>query len=336
MSTPQKVALVTGASGFIGSCVVRALNERGIRARALLRSTSSTANLKDVPYDVARGDLSDAVSLNEAVKGVDYIFHLAGSVAARNRAEYFAHNADGTERLAQAAARSNPSLTRFVYVSSLAAGGPSTGLAPRCEADGDAPISDYGFSKREGEERLRKHAAGKYPFTIVRPPAVYGPRDKGVFEFVKMVKSGILPKFPAKTDTGEKYVSVVHVEDLVQGILDAGLRATDKEEIFYISGDGVYTWTQIFEQMAAVLGKKPLRIKLPKPLLVGIAGLYTGLGAALKKQFPLTLDKLKELEPDFWTCSNERAKRKIGFQPRFDLQEGIKNTVQWYLDNDWL
>ncbi|HRK03174.1 MAG TPA: NAD-dependent epimerase/dehydratase family protein, partial [Oligoflexia bacterium] len=204
-----KTALVTGASGFIGSSVIRALSAQGIRPRALMRATSSKENLVGVEYDLALGDLSDVESLKRAVDGVSYIFHLAGCVAAKTTAEYFAHNAQGTENLA-IAARQNDSLERFIYVSSLAAGGPVSTDTPRTESDSDSPISDYGTSKREGEERLRRHSAGKYNITVVRPPAVYGPRDRGIFEFVKLVKSGILPKFPARTKSREKYVSLIH------------------------------------------------------------------------------------------------------------------------------
>lgn len=331
-----KTALVTGASGFIGSSVIRALASQGIRPRALMRATSSKANLVGVDYEIALGDLSNPVSLEKAVAGVDYIFHLAGCVAARTPAEYFAHNSVGTRNLAKAA-RSAATLKRFVYVSSLAAGGPSFGENPRTEQDQDEPISSYGHSKRQGEVHLREEALGKYGITIVRPPAVYGPRDRGIFEFVKIVKSGVMPLFPSKTKTKQKYVSLIHVEDLVAGIVSAGLHPHQQEqEVFYLSGDGVHSWTEIFQIMADTLGRKTIRVPLPRPLLFGVASFYTGLGALTRKQFPLTLDKLKELEPDFWTCSNDKAKQLIGFQPRYDLNNGIRHTLEWYKQNSWL
>src|SRR5205823_1417576 len=114
------IALVTGASGFIGSTLIEELNRRGIGVRALLRRTSSDANLKGLDYTRAEGSLADFESLKKAASGVDYVFHLAGVTSAPNRAAYFEHNAEGTERLARAAAEANPGLKRFVYVSSLA------------------------------------------------------------------------------------------------------------------------------------------------------------------------------------------------------------------------
>lgn len=337
-------ALVTGGSGFIGSELIRQLLDHGCQVRVLLRKTSPRANLEGLNYEAALGDLNDLESLKQAVRGVDYVFHLAGSISAKNREEYFRHNAEGTGNLARACAEANSKLKRFIYVSSLAASGPSGSIKPRQEDESEAPISDYGQSKLGGEQKLEYWARGGseqgdilFPFTIVRPPAVYGPRDRGIFEFIKLVNSGIAPVFPSASEDGEKYFSVIHVDDLVGGIVLAGLAHNQgKKEVFFLSGDGLHSWSQVMSSMAEALGKKPVRIPLPKVALTGIAVVYSALGAVLKRQFPLTLDKLKELKPDYWICSNERAKKVLKFQPKWDLKNGMANTVAWYKENGWV
>jgi nucleoside-diphosphate-sugar epimerase len=333
----QATALVTGGSGFIGSEVISQLANQGVRVRALLRKTSSRENLQGLEYDVALGDLSDFEALKEAVTGVDYVFHLAGTVNARNREEFFRHNANGTGNLAKACAEANPGVKRFVYVSSLAASGPSPTVQPLSESEAEeAPVSAYGESKLAGEKELLSWAES-YPTTVVRPPAVYGPRDKAIFEFVKLVNSGIVLDPPSKSGTREKLFSVIHVEDLVKGIVLSGLKAGQgKREVFFLSGDGVHTWTEMMGAMAEKLGKKPVRIPLPSFAWTGLAGAFSAAGWLLQRHFTLNLDKLKELESEHWICSNKRAKQVLGFEPQWDISRGMAQTISWYKDNGWV
>ena len=329
-------ALVTGGSGFIGSEVIQQLTQQGVAVRALLRKTSPRHNLQGLDYETVLGDLSDLQSLKEAVKGVDYVFHLAGAILARNRAEYFSQNAVGTGNLAQACAEANPGLKRFVYVSSIAASGPSDSLKPREEVDAETPISSYGASKLGGERELARWSAS-YPTTVLRPPAVYGPRDKAVFEFVKVVNTGIVPVLPASQRNGKKYYSVIHVEDLVRGIVLAGLAPEQsRREVFFLCGDGVYTWNELMAAMAEGLGKRTVRIPVPGFALTGLGAMYTAAGWLMQKNYPLSLDKLKELRADYWICSNERAKKVLGFEPKWDLRRGMAQTISWYRLNGWV
>ena len=329
-------ALVTGGSGFIGSEVINQLTNQGVRVRALLRKTSSRANLQGLEFEAALGDLSEFEALKAAVRGVDYVFHLAGTVNARNREEFFLHNAVGTGNLARACAEVNPGLKRFVYVSSMAASGPSPTSSPMAEGEPEAPVSAYGESKLAGEKELLRWSDA-FPTTVVRPPAVYGPRDKAIFEFVKMVNSGIVIDPPSKSGSREKLFSVIYVEDLVRGIVLAGLSAGQaKREVFFLCGDGIHTWTQMMGAMADKLGKKPVRIPLPSFAWTGLAGVFSAAGWLLQKQFTLNLDKLKELESEHWICSNERAKKVLGFEPRWDISRGMAQTISWYKDNGWV
>jgi nucleoside-diphosphate-sugar epimerase len=336
-SQKQKIALVTGGSGFIGSELIHQLCANGFRVRALLRSSSSKENFRGCEVEECIGDLLDYESLKKAVDGVDYVFHLAGVTSAIKRAHYFLYNKTGTANLAKACAENAKNLKRFVYVSSLAASGPAQNLTPRIETDAEFPVSAYGESKLEGEKQLLKFSEERYPISIVRPPAVYGPRDKGVFEFFKMIQKGICIELPSFNPTKNKYYSLIHVEDLVRAIIKAALvEDQGKREIYFVSDQNIYTWNQIMDTIASNLQKKPFKIYLPSFLLWSLSAFFSFCSYLFLRPFPLSLDKYRELKPDFWICSSARAKTKLDFRPKFDLQTGIVQTTKWYKDNGWL
>jgi nucleoside-diphosphate-sugar epimerase len=331
-------ALVTGASGFIGSSLIEELGVLGFDVHALLRKTSDVSNLQGAKYKRLEGDLSDIEALKRAVKGMNYVFHLAGATAAPTREGYFEHNAHGTERLAEAVATECPGLTRFVYVSSLAAGGPVDGLDPRVEGQPDHPVSAYGESKLEAEKRLLKYK-DVFPISIVRPPMVYGPRDKGVFVIIKTVSRNLMPILQSSTADGKKYYSMIHVKDLTRGVVQAGLAPLEKVpsgEIFYLAGDGVHSSEQLLTTIAESLGCDPLRIRVPKFVITTAAVGLTALGKITRRNFPLNKDKLNELLPDFWICSSEKAKKLLGFHPEFELGKGIAQSIEWYKKQGWI
>jgi nucleoside-diphosphate-sugar epimerase len=333
-------ALVTGASGFIGSTLVGELGARGIHVRALLRRTSSVANLQGLSFERVEGDLSDPDSLRRAVAGVDYVFHLAGVIAAGSREGYFEHNAKATGRLARAVAEANAGLRRFAYVSSQAAGGPAASAIPRTEADPDAPVSAYGESKRAGEWELGAYG-GVFPTVILRPPIVYGPKDRAVFGLVQMVARRLMPLLKGGTPDGAKYYSVIHVSDLCRGIVEAALAPAGpgqvpSGEVFYLCGDGIHSYEAILSSMAGALGCRPIRFRVPRGVVRAAGWAMGGLGRLRGKDFPLNRDKLNELEPDYWICSSEKARRVLGFAPRFDLQAGMADTIAWYRAQKWI
>lgn len=330
-------ALVTGASGFIGSTLIEELPKQGIEAFALMRPSSQPFNLEGLRYRRVEGDLSDTGSLRRAVQGMDVVFHLAGATSAPDRAGYFKHNAEGTRNLAEAIAEANPGLKRLVYVSSLAAGGPAPDLSrPRTEAEPERPVSAYGESKLRGEHEALKFK-NTYPVTIIRPPVVYGPKDKGVFVVIQTVARRLMPLIRGATPDGHKHYSLIHSLDLVQGILAAGRKQEIASgEIFYVSGDGTHTYEEFLGAMASALGRRPWRVPVPRFGVRAAAILASGLGAITGRTYPLNLDKLREILPDYWICSNEKAKRELGFAPRFPLAEGMAHAIDWYKARGWL
>lgn len=326
--------LLTGGSGFVGSTLCDELTRRGLDVSLLMRGTSKIEHLGAAKYTAVKGDLRDPDSLAEAVREAEVIFHVAGVVSAPDREYFIANNVNGTRHLVEAAQRHARKLRRFVYVSSLAAGGPAGVGSCRIETDTPAPISDYGASKLGGEEALR---ASGLPSIIVRPPAVYGPRDRGIFTFFELVSKGIRPALGINRVCPRRY-SFVHVEDLVQGIVLAGLstRTFSPAEIFYVCGDGEYSWDQTMDYIAKAFGGRSLRLPLPIPLLAAVAAGGTAWNKTTGRLAALNLDKLKELTALAWTCSNAKAKRELGFQPKWELERGLKQTADWYLERGWL
>lgn len=335
-------ALVTGASGFIGGTLVQELVQSGVEVHALLRKTSRTTALDGLPIQRVEGNLGDLNSLKRAVTGMDSVIHLAGVVSARTAAEYYLHNTEGTRLLAQAIHESReaqPSLKRLIYVSSLAAGGPSPTLTPRSESDPDAPVSEYGKSKLLAERELHQ-ILDRVPVTIIRPPIVYGPRDKGVFIMIQSVMRGLMPLVQSSTSPdGKKYYSSVHVKDLSDCIVRAALapqNSAPSGEVFYASGDGVVSYEDMLRAMAKRLGKKPFRFTIPRAAITAVAAGASIASYLTRKTYPLNWDKRNEILPDYWVCTNQKAKDKLDFRPTYDFETGIAHAIDWYKENQWL
>ncbi|MGZ3710541.1 MAG: NAD-dependent epimerase/dehydratase family protein [Bdellovibrionota bacterium] len=328
-------ALITGASGFVGSTLCEELNRRGFEVQALMRKTSSRSNLGGAQITPVEGDLRDPESLKYAVKDVDLIFHVAGVVAAKSREDFFAANATGTRNLVEAAKQNSGRLKRLVYVSSLAAAGPSRADRPNFEVDPANPVSDYGASKLGGEQEVLA-AKDILPVAVVRPPAVYGPRDRGVFTFFQFIQRGVLPLLGMENPDPRRY-SFVHVEDLVQGMaLAATAENLPSGEIFYLSGDGEYSWEQAMRLMAKGMEKRTFTLRLPIPLMKGAGALCTAYSLASGKVLPFSLDKVKEIAAPAWSCSSAKAKKVLKFEPYWELERGFAQTAKWYRDNGWL
>ena len=332
-------ALVTGASGFIGSTLIHELASRGYEVRALLRKTSDTKHLAGVAYTRADGDLSDSEALKRAVQGVDFVFHLAGVVRASGREDFFRHNADGSRRLAQAAADANPGLRRFVLVSSLAAAGPAPSLdQPHIEGLVAAPVSLYGESKLQGEREVLAFK-DHFPVTIVRPPMVYGPRDKDIFMVIRTVSRGMMPMIRGASADGNKHYSLIHAKDLCRGIIlsaEASVAKVSSGEIFYFTDGAQYSYRELLLSMARPLGVRPWEFSIPPFAVKAAAGAATALGKVTGNTFPLNWDKLNEILPDYWICSTQKAMDVLGYSPQFDLATGMADAIQWYRDQQWL
>jgi nucleoside-diphosphate-sugar epimerase len=326
---------VTGGTGFVGSHLVDALLERGDEVVCLIRNP---AKLKQrfphkAPQSVI-GDLDDRAALRAGCDGVDVVFHSAGLTAARSRTEFFAVNTVGTLRVAEAAVEAAPDLIRFVYVSSQAAGGPSRRGVPKTEADEADPISDYGASKLAGEAVVRESGL---PWTVIRPPGVYGPHDTGFLSVFKLARRRIMPV----VGDGKQELSLVFVTDLVQALLQATLPATISRAYFACHREIVTAG----EFARAVHGavqrsrdsdRKPIVLRLPG-WAARVTLSLTGTGARLLGRATLlSADKAKELLAEAWTCDPSALERDTGWSASVALAAGVRQTANWYQENDWL
>lgn len=321
--------MVTGASGFVGGHLVEALLADGQDVRCLLRQSSDTRWLEGLPVDRVTGSLEDPETLAAATSGVDTVYHLAAVTKAPDSETYYRVNAEGTARLAELCRRcATP--PRFVYVSSTAAVGPGRPGKGVCEEDECNPVTDYGRSKLEGERELIKRA-NALPFVIVRPPAVYGPRDTDMFIFFQLVNRGIKPVLTGP----ERTLSVVFVKDLVRGIILAAKFAKDGET-FHIAHDEPVTWETFADSVADVLEKNPVKVPIPPAVLWGAAALNEAGHRLLGKATIFNRQKVREMRQTSWVCDTSKSVERLGYRPAFSLKESVGITAEWYREHGWL
>jgi dihydroflavonol-4-reductase len=326
-----KNVLVTGATGFVGSNLVSALIHKGYSVTCLVRNASSSPMLKKFPVHLIVGDLDNPGAIREARQEYQAVFHLAGAIKAASREQYFHINQLGTRRLLETLAEANPGLNRFIHISSLAAVGPSQNGKKLIEESEPHPISWYGESKLAAEQEVL-HFARTFPVTILRPSAVYGPNDSEIFMIFRMIKFGCL----VTPGHATRRFSLIHVDDLAAGIIQAGESNLPSGEIFFLSRPEAYTWEDVGQAIARSLGKSYRQIALPQWMATaaGIAGDFwahgTGRPATLNSQ------KVRELLEPSWLCDSSKAQSRFGFTPSIDLGSGIPQTVRWYQNQGWL
>jgi len=323
--------LVTGATGFIGSHLVEALLQKGVQVRCLVRKTSDLSWLKNLPIEVFRGNCNDKASLEEAVKGVDQVFHLAGVTKAVEEKTYFEVNALGTENLIHACLENNPRLQKFVYVSSQAAAGPCQNGGKKRESDRCEPVSVYGHSKRMGEEFALAHSH-EIPLLILRPSAVYGPRDRDIYAFFKLLSKRIKPCLAGQ----DQHISLCYVQDMIQAILLAAEAQESSGEIFFLSDGHDYRLEEIGDIFAQAMGITPFCIRIPEWIIFGIASFSEYLSKLSGKPPLLNKGKVEEMIQKNWVCDITKAKTLLGFEPQFKLSQGAKLTFEWYRKENWL
>ena len=330
-------AYVTGGTGFIGSHLVELLVDQGYHVTCLIRQTSNLRwlnhllNAKSPQVQLVMGNLHDSDVLQQHVRDADLVFHLAGLTKAPDAATYDRVNAEGTKCLIEACLGAQTSLDRFVYCSSLAAVGPSSDATPNTEDVTPQPLTDYGSSKLKGELIVCQYA-DQLPITIIRPPAVYGPRDVDIFLFFQMINRGIMPIL----GDADKLLSLVHVKDLVAGIYAAAVSERAIGETYFLTDGDIHTWMGIERVIADALEMRPLKVKVPLSLLDFIS-IFTETAAKITHQAPtLNRQRVRDLKQRFWICDSTKAQKELGYRPAYFLERGMQETVSWYRANGWL
>ncbi len=320
-------ALVTGATGFVGSHLAEALRRQGDDVTVLARSAQKAQALEPLGVRVVSGDLRNTAALARAAEGQDEIYHVAGVVAARNEAEFLVANRDGTANVVAAAgAAGGP---RLVLVSSMAAGGPSPRDHPLRGDEPPAPVTAYGRSKLAAEHVVR---SSSLPWTIIRPPTVYGPRDREVLKVFQLVRLGLAPVF----GDGSQQLSAVHGADLAEALIAAARSGATAGRTYYACHADVVTSAELVRSVGEAMGRRPLVI--PVPALVGRALLaVTGTAARIARQTTiLTADKANEFFQPAWTGDPAPLTRDSGWTAARDLRTGLAETYQWYRSAGWL
>jgi len=322
---------ITGATGFVGSFLAESLIAEKHDVRCLVRKQSNLRWIADLDIECYYGSLADKKSLYKGLENIDVIFHVAGVTKARTEKEYYAGNYEATKNLCDAVLEVNPDLKRFIHISSQAAVGPSPSLIPIDENVNPNPLTYYGKSKLAGEKYVVE-LKEKLSVTILRPPAVYGPRDTDILEFFRTVKTGIIPQLGGS----DKYLSLIHVRDLVRGIIRAAEIKKSIGKTYFITSPKPYPWSEIAQTTLKVLNKKGFRIPVPLALMKGVALVSEGVSTFTNKPALVNNQKIIEMEQDFWTCSPDRAKKDLGFEAQISLEDGIRETLAWYKEHKWL
>ena len=320
-------ALVTGGTGFVGRHLIDALLRRGETVTALLRSPRKAGGLAARGVRLVPGDLGDAAALRAASDGQNIIYHVAGRIAARSEAEFLAVNRDGVAQVVAAA--SDVSHARIVLVSSLAAGGPAA-RGQRLRGDESPhPVTAYGRSKLAGETAVRE---GALPWTIVRPPAVYGPGDREVLTVFRAARLGVAPVF----GDGAQELSLVYGPDLAEALVAAGVSPATAGRVFYACHPEILTSKAMVRGIGTAMGRAVRIITLPRWIAAGALALTSGVARLARRATILTPDKANEFFAPAWTCDPEPLEVATGWRAAHDLASGAAETAAWYRAAGWL
>ncbi|WP_162917662.1 NAD-dependent epimerase/dehydratase family protein [Dongia deserti] len=307
-----KLAAVTGATGFIGRQVVTALWRQGWGVRVLARRHPAELLSPHHGFQLVLGDLDDSSALERLVEGADAIIHLGGIVKAPRRRDFYSVNEGGTQRLLLAAARAAPA-AMLVHVSSIAAREPR--LSPYCD------------SKYRAEQAVRG-LAGDRIWTILRPPAVYGPGDREIRPIFTAAKLGIVP-YPASPGAA---LSMIHVADLAEAIAACLTRSGPPQATFEID-DGVpggYRWPDILSALGEAVGRKPAGLRLPRAGLLAVAQANRLMTRIDGRARILQPHKVAEIYWPDWVVHGNRLEQVSDWRPAFDIWRGFRDAAKWY------
>ena len=330
--------MITGASGFIGSFLVEEGLKRNFEVYAGIRRSSSKIYLRDPQIHFVEFDFSTLESIVETLRILKkqnirfrYIIHNAGVTKAKKKEDYYRVNFHNTRNFIEALQLTDSIPDKFIFISSLAAYGPGDPLTmnPVMLGDVPKPIEIYGKSKLAAEKFIT--SIPEFPWLIIRPTGVYGPREKDYYVFFKTINKGL----EAYIGSSKQILTFIFVKDLVRFIFDAALSSITQKA--YFVSDGNEYDTQTFAAITKKhLHKKTLKLTVPK-------GIVKHLAFFLEKTYgiwgsipTLNSDKYNVLKSINWRCETEPLRRDFDFQANWDLDKGVEETLEWYKMEKWL
>ena len=302
-------ALVTGATGFVGSHLVDVLLEQGWRVAVTVRARSNLRWLEGKSIERVHDGASP-------LPPCDVLFHVAGVIRADTYGDYLAGNRDLAVRVFEAARAK-----RFVHVSSLAVAGPGDRVD---ETTPCSPISLYGKSKWEGETEIWKRR-DRTAVTVIRPPVVYGPRDFGLYDMYRTVAKGLRPEIG-----GRKRISIVHARDLAEGIVRAGEAPEGANEAFYFANGEAVEVSAVLGIIERAIGTRTVRVGIPDRVVRFLGAVVEDSARLAGKRSMFGRDKALEMTQKAWCCSPAKAEKQLGWKARIPLEEGMRETASWY------
>ena len=331
--------LITGASGFIGSHLVEEALQQGFEVFAGIRPSSSKQFLQDKRIHFLELDFSSPVLLKEQLSafkqlhgGFSYVIHNAGITRANSKVDFNTVNCGYSQNLADALAALEMPLQKFVLISSLAAYGPGNPVtfAPVEPGQAQTPISAYGKSKSCAEEYLR--STNNFPYLIINPTAVYGPRDKDFLQFVQLIQKGFEPYI----GTNKQMVSMIYVKDLARAVISL-LNASAVNTAYIVSDRNAYDKEELGIILKSLLHKKTVKIKIPYLPVSWVIAAIEWFQHLFTNTIPfLNTEKVKEISSTNWLCNSSALWNELAATPRYSLKDGLKETVEWYQQNNWL
>ena len=323
-----KTAFVTGGTGFVGSHLVELLLKSNVEVRCLVRKEAKW--LSGTASHLVRGSLQDEDALRTAMAGAHLIFHVAGRTRGASWKDFERDNVTGTERLLKIAAQTD-SVERVLVTSSLAA----IGKADTDIVDETAPlhpVSNYGRSKAEMERAVDRFR-DRLSITIVRPPAVYGPRETDILTFFKALSKGVCPIIGPPN---KKALSLVHVHDLVLGMIQATRHPAAVGKTYFLGSDEQYSWGEIRDATSEALQRKVRTLPIPRAILPAVGRISEWIGRLSGSDPPLNREKAEEILHAALMCDSSLAKRTSDYRPKMTLSDGILSTIAWYKEYGWL